>query len=309
MFSAAFFNANAKDLIFMTENTNANFNWYPGHMAKTRRLISENLKLIDVLVEMIDARIPYSGRNPDFDDLLGSKPRVVVMNKSDLADEKCLAMWKKYYTDRGYKCIYINSLTGKNTEKIIEEAKNAISEKIEKDQSRGLTRSIKLMIVGIPNVGKSSLINRLSGKAGAKTGDRPGVTKGKQWIRLKNGVELLDTPGILWPKFENRLTGLKLAMVGSIRDEIVDPEELCCHLLSYLKKHYKDLLCARYKLTEPIDDMESFELLEYIGKKRGFIVSGGEIDTYRCANVVLDEFRGAKIGKITLETPADIDKI
>lgn len=290
----------------MNENTSTNINWYPGHMAKTRRLISENLKLIDVIVEMIDARIPYSGRNPDFDDLLGTKPRIVVMNKADLADDSRSAMWKNYYNKLGCKCIYINSLAGKNTDKIIDAAKEAISEKLEKDQLRGINRSIKLMIVGIPNVGKSSLINRLAGKSGAKTGDRPGVTKGKQWIRLKNGVELLDTPGILWPKFENHAVGIKLATVGSIRDEIVDPEELCMHLLNYLKVYYKDALCSRYKLTDPIDDMTGFEVLEYISKKRGFIVSGGEIDTYRGANVVLDEFRCAKIGKITLETPSDI---
>lgn len=287
-------------------NENLNINWYPGHMAKTRRLISENLKLIDVIVEMIDARIPYSGRNPDFDDLLGSKPRIVVMNKADLADDKVSEMWKKYYNDIGCKCIYINSLAGKNTDKIIDAAKEAISDKIKKDQSRGINRSIKLMIVGIPNVGKSSLINRLAGRTGAKTGDRPGVTKGKQWIRLKNGVELLDTPGILWPKFENLKIGLKLATVGSIRDEIVDPEELCMHLLEYLKTSYSNELCTRYKLTEPIENMTGFEILEYISKKRGFIISGGELDTYRGANVVLDEFRCAKIGKITLETPNDI---
>ncbi len=280
--------------------------WYPGHMAKTRRLIAENLKLIDVIIEMVDARVPYSGRNPDFDDLLGSKPRIMVMNKSDLADDARSAMWQSYYKSIGRKCIYINSLTGKNTDKIIDEAKNAIADKIEKAAEKGLTRSIKLMIVGIPNVGKSSLINRLSGKAGAKTGDRPGVTKGKQWIRLKSGVELLDTPGILWPKFENQEIGKKLAFIGSIRDEIIDVEELCMHLLNYLKLNYKDALCARYKLTEPIDDMDDYELLQYIGKKRGFVISGGEIDTYRAANIVLDEFRSAKIGKITLETPQSL---
>lgn len=280
--------------------------WYPGHMAKTRRLIAENLKLIDVIVEMIDARVPFSGRNPDFDDLLGSKPRIVVMNKSDLADDKRSAMWEKYYTDLGSKCIYANSLTGKNTDKIISEAKNLLSERIKKDAERGLNRSIKLMIVGIPNVGKSSLINRLSGKAGAKTGDRPGVTKGKQWIRLKNGVELLDTPGILWPKFENQQIGMKLAFIGSIRDEIIDVEELCMNLVGYLKENYAEELKARYKLDKDIKDMENFGLLEYIGKKRGFVISGGEIDTYRAANVILDEFRSAKIGKITLETPEDV---
>lgn len=279
--------------------------WYPGHMAKTRRLIAENLKLIDVVVEIIDARVPFSSRNPDFDDLIATKPRIVIMNKADLADEKESAKWEAWYKKNGVGIIVANSLTGKGVDKIAAEARNAIGDKIEKNAQRGLSKAIRLMVVGIPNVGKSSFINRLSGRSAAKTGDRPGVTKGKQWINLKNGIELLDTPGILWPKFENKQVGLNLAFIGSIRDEIMDVEELACHLLEFLKGNYSASLCTRYKLTDDISDMSGYELLEYIGKKRGFVVSGGEIDTYRAANVILDEFRAAKIGRVTLETPSD----
>lgn len=276
-------------------------------MAKTRRLIAENLKLIDVVVEIIDSRVPFSSRNPDFDDLLSSKPRIIVMNKSDLADDKETAKWEAWYKKSGASVIIANSLAGKGIDKIAPEAKNAISDIIEKNAQKGLSKSIRIMVVGIPNVGKSSLINRLSGRSAAKTGDRPGVTKGKQWINLKNGIEMLDTPGILWPKFENQKVGLNLAFIGSIRDEIMDVEELTCHLLEFLKIRYPDMLSTRYKLTDDISEMGGYELLEYIGKKRGFVVSGGEIDTYRAANIILDEFRGAKIGKISLETPSDFE--
>lgn len=290
--------------ISKNENPKVSINWYPGHMAKTRRLIGENLKLIDVVVEIIDARIPFSSRNPDFDDILLSKPRVVIINKSDLADDKITSMWEKWYKESGVSVIVANSLSGKGTEKIAFEAKNAIKEKIKRNTEKGITKNIKIMVVGIPNVGKSSLINRLSGKSSAKTGDKPGVTKGKQWIRLQSGIELLDTPGILWPKFENQTIGKNLAFIGSIRDEIIDSETLVCDLLELLKDRYLSELCLRYKL-ENISSMSGYEILEYICKKRGFIVSGGEFDTYRGANIVLDEFRGAKIGKISIERPDD----
>ena len=285
------------------ERENMNFQWYPGHMAKTRRLIDENLKLIDVVVEIIDARVPASSRNPDFDELFASKPRIVVMNKFDLADERATAAWEKWFAAQGVRVILTNSMSGKGIDKITGEAKQAIADKIARNAERGLTKAVRLMVAGIPNVGKSSLINRLSGRASAKTGDRPGVTKGKQWIRLKNGFELLDTPGILWPKFEDQKIGMNLAFIGSIRDEIMDVETLACHLLEYLRDNYTALLQQRYKLEEDISEMTGFELLEYIGKKRGFVISGGEIDTYRGANVILDEFRAAKIGRVTLEWP------
>lgn len=289
-----------------TENSaKTNINWYPGHMAKTRRLIDENLKLIDVVVEILDARVPVSSRNPDFDTLFASKPRVVVMNKFDLADERATAAWEKWYRDNGARVLLTNSLNGKGVDRLAGEVKLAIADKLARDAARGVTKAVRLMVVGIPNVGKSSLINRLSGRTSAKTGDRPGVTRGKQWIRLKNGMELLDTPGILWPKFEDQTTGMHLAFIGSIRDEIMDVETLACNLLEYLRDHYAPLLVQRYKLDGDISAMEGYELLEYIGKKRGFVVSGGEIDTYRGANVILDEFRAAKIGRVTLEWPPE----
>lgn len=289
-----------------TENSaKTNINWYPGHMAKTRRLIDENLKLIDVVVEILDARVPISSRNPDFDTLFASKPRVVVMNKFDLADERATAAWEKWYRDNGARVLLTNSLNGKGVDRLAGEVKLAIADKLARDAARGVTKAVRLMVVGIPNVGKSSLINRLSSRASAKTGDRPGVTRGKQWIRLKNGMELLDTPGILWPKFEDQTTGMHLAFIGSIRDEIMDVETLACNLLEYLRDHYASLLVQRYKLDGDISVMEGYELLEYIGKKRGFVVSGGEIDTYRGANVILDEFRAAKIGRVTLEWPPE----
>lgn len=279
-----------------------NLQWYPGHMAKTRRLIDENLKLIDVVIEIIDARVPFSSRNPDFDDIFSLKPRIIVMNKCDLADENATQKWASWYKKSGTDVILTDSLSGKGVDKIADAAKNAIADKISRDAERGLTRPVRLMIAGIPNVGKSSLINRLSGRAAAKTGDRPGVTKGKQWIRLKNNIELLDTPGILWPKFENPQVGMNLAFIGSIRDEIIDVETLACHLLDFLRDNYAQLLSTRYKLDSDISRLSGYELLEYIGRKRGFVISGGEIDTYRGANVILDEFRGAKIGRITLES-------
>lgn len=287
------------------QNKTNNINWYPGHMAKTRRLIDENLKLIDVVVEILDARVPVSSRNPDFDTLFAAKPRVVVMNKFDLADERATAAWEKWYRDNGARVLLTNSLNGKGVDRLAGEVKLAIADKLARDAARGVTKAVRLMVVGIPNVGKSSLINRLAGRASAKTGDRPGVTRGKQWIRLKNGMELLDTPGILWPKFEDQRTGMHLAFIGSIRDEIMDVETLACHLLEYLRDYYAPLLVQRYKLDGDISALEGYELLEYIGKKRGFVVSGGEIDTYRAANVILDEFRAAKIGRVTLEWPPE----
>lgn len=278
--------------------------WYPGHMAKTRRLIEENLKIIDVVVEILDARIPFSGRNPHFDDIVKQKPRLVVMNKYDLADPDVTKQWIKWYRDQGVEVIPISCITGYGINKIADAARNTIREKIEREKEKGRTSTVKMMMVGIPNVGKSTLINKLSGKASAKTGDRPGVTRGKQWIRLKDGIELLDTPGILAPKFEDQRVARNLAYTGAIKDEIMNRELLAYSLLEYLRDNYKSELCTRYKL-ENIDDMQGHEILEYIGKKRGFIISGGEIDMERASNIVLDELRGAKIGKITLEKPSD----
>ncbi|MGN0182047.1 MAG: ribosome biogenesis GTPase YlqF [Candidatus Ornithomonoglobus sp.] len=279
--------------------------WYPGHMAKTRRLIEDNLKMIDVVVEILDARIPFSGRNPNFDDIIKNKPRLLVMNKADLADRERTQQWIEWYKDRGIKVIPISCTTGMGINKVLSEARALVQERIDRDAEKGRTRTLKLMMVGIPNVGKSSLINRLLGRASTKTGDRPGVTKGKQWLRIKGDAELLDTPGILPPKFEDQELAKRLAYTGAIKDEIMNTELLAYSLCDYLRDNYKDEVTARYKLKDDISDLEGYEILELIGRRRGFVISGGEVDMERAANMVLDELRGCKIGNITLEIPED----
>lgn len=276
--------------------------WYPGHMAKTRRLIEENLKLIDVVVEILDSRIPYSGRNPNFDDIIKNKPRLVIMNKYDLADPTVTDAWISWYKSNGIDVVPVSCKSGMGVNKITQAARNLIHEKLEREQAKGLNRNIKIMMVGIPNVGKSTLINKLSGKSSAKTGDRPGVTRGKQWITLKDGVELLDTPGILPPKIENQDVAKNLAYTGAIKDEIMDLELLSYSLLEYLRDNYAEELKARYKIEFDFST-EGWELLELIGRKRGCIISGGEINTERAANIIFDELRNASIGRITLEKP------
>ena len=284
-----------------------NLQWFPGHMAKTRRLIEDNLKMIDVVVEILDSRIPYSGRNPYFNDIIKNKPRLIVMNKTDLSDAELTRAWTEWYKAKGITVIPISCTTGRGINKITSEARALIQDKIDRDKEKGRTRTLKIMMVGIPNVGKSSLINRLAGKASAQTGDRPGVTKGKQWIRLKGDVELLDTPGILAPKFEDQNVARKLAYTGAIKDEIMDTELLAYSLCEYLGKNYPEALCARYKL-DGVEDLEGHEILEKIGRRRGFVISGGEVDMERAANMVLDELRAAKIGNITLERPEELER-
>lgn len=284
-----------------------NLQWYPGHMAKTRRLIEENLKLIDVVVEILDARIPFSGRNPNFDDIIKNKPRLLVLNKADLADKTRTKQWIDWYGTLGLKVIPISCSTGMGINTVINAARSLVQDKIDRDKEKGRNRTLKIMMVGIPNVGKSSLINRLIGKASTKTGDRPGVTKGKQWLRIKGDVELLDTPGILPPKFEDQTVAMRLAYTGAIKDEIINTELLAYSLCDYLRDNYSDELCSRYKLDK-VNGLEGHEILEKIGKKRGFVISGGETDMERAANMILDEVRGAKIGIITLETPENINK-
>lgn len=278
-------------------------NWYPGHMAKTRRLIEKNLKMIDVVVEILDARVPFSGRNPNFDDIIRSKPRLLVMNKSDLADPERTKEWIRYFADNGLTVIPISCSTGKGINRIADMARELIKDKTERDKARGINRTVKIMMVGIPNVGKSSLINRLVGKASTKTGDRPGVTRGEQWIRIRGDIELLDTPGILPQKFENQEIASRLAYTGAIKDEIINTELLAYSLCEYLRDNYPKELTGRYKLTADISELEGYEILELIGRKRGCVISGGEIDMERAANLVIDELRSAKIGLITLERP------
>ncbi len=284
-----------------------NIQWFPGHMAKTRRLITENLKLVDVIIELLDARIPFSSRNPEINSLINNKPRLVAFNKSDLADEEISKQWVQWYADQGINCILINSITGKGLNEVKSRARELMSEKIERDKAKGkLFTPVRTMVVGIPNVGKSSFINKIVGKATAVTGDRPGVTRGKQWIRINSEMELLDTPGILWPKFEDHEVGMNLAFTGAIKDDIMDISEVSMELLHRLSITYPKELCTRFKLDQDeLKDMEPLELLETVGRKRGCIISKGQIDYMRISAIILDEFRGGKIGRITLEKPND----
>lgn len=283
-----------------------NLQWFPGHMAKTRRMISDNLKLVDVVVELLDARLPLSSRNPEIDKIAGDKPRVLVLNKADIADEQATKAWIEYFKNCGLVAIAVDSQSGKGFSALAPAIDSVMKERFERDRARGIQRhAVKLMVVGIPNVGKSSFINRLSGRSAAKTGDRPGITTTKQWIRIAGKYELLDTPGILWPKFESEEVARRIAFTGGIRDEIIDIEELACYLIEYLARNYSENMIERFKLNEEDLELEMFDLLEQIGRKRGCVVSGGNIDTYRAAAMVLDEFRSAKIGAITLEYPEE----
>lgn len=282
-----------------------NIQWFPGHMTKTQRMMEENIKLIDIIIEIVDARLPLSSRNPKIDEIAGNKPRLLLLNKSDIADPEITAQWEEYFLAKGIPTAVISSTGNKKLNFIFSKCRQILADKIQKEKEKGITnRSVKVMIVGVPNVGKSSLINKLSGRKSAITGDRPGVTKGKQWIRLDNGIELLDTPGILWPKFEDAQVGKKLAFTGAIKDEIMDIEELACHLLTFFRDNYPSRLTERYKMTD-FEDMEPYDMLIMLGRKRGFVISGGETDTERAAKILLDEFRGAKLGNITLEKPSD----
>lgn len=283
-----------------------NIQWFPGHMAKTRRLISENLKLVDVVVELKDARIPYSSTNPILNEILGNKPRVIALNKCDMADEAMLKEWIAYYKSQGITAVPVDSIKGTGIGALKNEINNVLKDKIKHNTEKGMKpRDPRMMVVGIPNVGKSSFINKLSGRAGAKTGDRPGVTTSKQWIRISGGYELLDTPGILWPKFEDEFVGRNLAFTGAIRDEVYDVAEVACELCSLLAKKAPQALCEKYKLNS-VDGLLGHEILFDIGKKRGCLISGGDVDYDRAARILLDEFRACKLGKIVLETPDDV---
>lgn len=273
-----------------------NINWYPGHMKKTREMIQQNLKMVDLVIEVVDARIPVSSRNPIIDDIVGNKKRIIILNKSDLSDKQANDAWAEHFKKAGNLVVTMNCMAGGGVNQLL---KVLEKEQDKKNAEKAVKKPLRMMIVGVPNVGKSSLINRLTGKKSAQVGDRPGVTRGKQWLTLKNGMQLLDTPGILWPKFEDPKTGINLAYCGSIKDEIMDIATLAMELIGVLAAQYPDLLMARYKLDE-IQEMP-LENMEAIAMKRGFILPGKRIDYERCAKTVLDEFRSGKIGNITLE--------
>lgn len=279
------------------------FQWYPGHMTKAKRMMQENIKLIDLVIELLDARLPMSSRNPDVDELGKNKARLILLNKADLADEKQNDAWMEYFKERGYSVVKVNSKKGGGIKSIQGVIQEACREKIERDRKRGiLNRPVRAMVVGIPNVGKSTFINSLAGKACAKTGNKPGVTKGKQWIRLNKNVELLDTPGILWPKFEDQTVGLKLAFAGSIKDELLNIEELAVELIKFLKKYYTGVLAEKYNITE---SEEAYRCLTEIAEERHCLLKGSELDTNKAALLLMDDFRCGRLGRITLEFPED----
>ena len=280
-----------------------NFQWYPGHMTKAKRMMQEDIKLIDLIIELVDARVPLSSRNPDIDDLGRNKARLILLNKSDLADERYNLAWEKYFEEQGFFVVKVNSKSGAGLKQIHGVIQEACKEKIARDKRRGIkNRPIRAMVVGIPNVGKSTFINSFAGRACTKTGNKPGVTKGKQWIRLNKGVELLDTPGILWPKFEDQSVGMKLAMIGSIKDDILNVEELSLELLKQLMATYPQMLKERYGID---DNEDAFVMMTQIAINRNCIQKGNEPDYNKVSAILMEEFRNGKIGRITLEYPQE----
>lgn len=277
------------------------FQWYPGHMTKAKRMMQENIKLIDLVIELVDARVPISSRNPDIDELGKNKARLILLNKSDLAEDKWNDAWSEYFREKGFSVVKVNSKKGGGIKSINGVIQEACKEKIERDRKRGiLNRPVRAMVVGIPNVGKSTFINALAGKACAKTGNKPGVTKGKQWIRLNKNVELLDTPGILWPRFEDQAVGLKLAFIGSIKDEILQTEELAAELVTFMNKNYPGVLESKYNVEE---DADPYGMIARIAESRHFLVRGNELDTEKASVLLMDDFRNGRLGRLTLEYP------
>ena len=277
------------------------FQWYPGHMTKARRMMQENIKLIDLIIELVDARIPLSSRNPDIDELGRNKARLILLNKADLAEDSRNDEWIEYFREKGWPAVKVNSKKGGGIKSIQSVIQEACREKTERDRKRGiLNRPVRAMVVGIPNVGKSTFINALAGKACAKTGNKPGVTKGKQWIRLNKNVELLDTPGILWPKFEDQEVGLKLAFIGSIKDEILQTEELAAELIRFLNASYPGVMEEKYSIEAGEDPYEELRL---IAESRHCLLKGSGLDTEKAAGILLDDFRNGRLGRITLEIP------
>ncbi len=280
-----------------------NINWYPGHMKKATRMMEEDLRLVDAVVELRDARIPESSRNPDIDRIAAGKPRMIILNRADQADPAATALWRQALTGNGVTALEMDCKSGKGVSAFPSAARTLLRELIERSEAKGkVGRPLRFMVLGIPNVGKSSFINRLAGRRAALTSDRPGVTRGKQWISLANNIQLLDTPGILWPKFESEQVGLSLAWTGAINDNILDIELVASKLLERLRELYPAAVEERYKFS-PDPEAPGYGLLEQAGRKRGFLISGGEVNTERMAHVLLDEFRAGKLGRITLERP------
>ena len=287
----------------MQQEHQMNIQWYPGHMTKTRRMMEENLKLVDAVCEILDARIPISSRNPDLDAICGNKPRLVILNRIDLADPEMVRRWSAYFKSKGMAVVATDCKSKKGINSFVPAVRELLSEKLQRYTEKGqIGRPLKIMVVGIPNVGKSTFINQISGRKGAKAENRPGVTRGKQWVTVDQGLLMLDTPGILWPKFEDPNVGIRLAYTGAVKDDVLDVEGLACHLIQMLWQRYPDAIRERYKVEmEP--DAEGWELLEAAGRKRGFLVSGGEVNTERMARVLLEEYRSCKLGRFTFETP------
>ena len=281
-----------------------NIQWYPGHMTKTRRQIEVDLKQVDAVCEIVDARIPLSSRNPDIDAICGSKPRILVLNRMDLADPNATKRWAAYFKSKGMAVLATDCKSRRGIGDFTPAARAACAEKLERDAKRGMNRPLRVMVVGIPNVGKSTLINQISGRKGAQAENRPGVTRGKQWVTVDAGLQLLDTPGILWPKFEDPEVGMMLAYTGAVKEGVIDIEELACRLMELLHRYYPQALLERYQVEAP-DGTPGWELVELAGRKRGYLVSGGEVNTERMSKVLLDEFRSGKLGKFTLEMPEE----
>ncbi len=277
--------------------------WFPGHMAKTRRLIKESLPFVDLVTEIVDARIPMSSSNPELAEMIGNKPRIVLLNKCDVADEKTTAKWVEYYKKIGVYALPVDCRSGKGLNAYLPLVRSVLKDKIKRNEEKGMVgKPLRVMVVGIPNTGKSSFINKMAGRNRAKVADKPGVTRSNSWFAVGNGVELLDTPGVLWPKFDDKSVGDKLAFIGSVKDEVIDIESLAMRLIGVLKNGYANRITERFKITG-FEDKEDYEILEMIGRKRGMLISGGEIDYERASVMLLDEYRGGKLGRLSLEKP------
>lgn len=277
--------------------------WFPGHMAKTRRLIKESLSRVDCVTEILDARIPLSSRNPEISEITAGKPRIILLNKCDMADEKVTAQWIKYFRSTGAEAMAVDCRSGRGLSGYTQLVRKVLADKIQQNNDRGMVgKALRVMVVGIPNTGKSSFINKMAGRVRAKVADRPGVTTSNQWFFIGNGIELLDTPGVLWPKFDDPIVGDRLAFIGSVKDAVLDVETMAVRLIDVLREGYPERLAERYKLDD-ITDMQSWEILEAIGRKRGMLISGGEVNTERASVMLLDEYRGGKLGRISMEFP------